>query len=107
MKDKEKIQSRVDQTLDVSSQMKEVRISPFFKEKVLRRLNEKAEPETQTLVLAWFRPEYQLAALICIIIVNAYLLLKYSENNYSENLESFAWTYGIEVGEDENYYDWN
>ncbi len=107
MKDKKKIQSQVDQTLDVSSQIKEVKVSPFFKEKVLRRLSETPASDSQTIVLPWFRPAYQVAALICIIIVNGYLLLKYTESSYSEKLESFALTYGIDTGEEENYFDWN
>ncbi|MEM7380117.1 MAG: hypothetical protein AAF361_02835 [Bacteroidota bacterium] len=107
MKDKKKIQLQVDQTLDISSQIEEVTVSPFFKEKVLRRLNEKPVAENQTIVLPWFRPAYQVAALVCIIIINGYLLLKYTESSYSENLKSFALTYGIDEGEEENYFDWN
>ena len=102
--DKEKyISQEVESTFDSVNSIEKVQVSPFFKNKVLNKLYVKKEPEP--LVISWFTPKYQLAALIFLFIFNTYALIQYNKQNYNDKITTFAQSYELTVSENESIFD--
>ena len=96
MEAKKNINQMIDETLESVSRIDTVDTPPFFKDKVLRRLDKQEEKETEGIMyLDWFTPKFQAAALVCFVLLNLGVLLNSSTDNYEENLTSFAQTYGL------------
>jgi len=49
-------------TLDILDEIQEVRVSPFFKNKVLNKIREQEEEKVP--LFGWFSPQLQLAAVV-------------------------------------------
>mgnify|MGYP000271227423 CR=1 FL=1 len=89
-------------TLDILDEIQEVKVSPFFKNKVLNHIRE--QKEEKVILLGWFRPQLQIAAVILVLVMNA-LTLYYSLNlqdNTQElsGFEAFVQDYSIESTSD-------
>lgn len=89
------ILNKVEDTLNTTSSIEEVKVSPFFKEKTMQRLFFNEQKET-FVAWSWFTPKLQLAVFIGIIILNV-MAFKGVENtsNYNEELNEFAEAYGL------------
>lgn len=104
MDTKDKIDQQVEETLISVSNIDKVQTSPFFKEKVMRRLAEQETAPTEDVAyLSWFTPKYQAAALVCFIFLNAAALLTYSSDSYTDDVSSFAEVYGLSETDSEAY----
>ncbi len=104
MNTKRKIDYLVDETLESVSNIAPVKPSAFFKENVLRKMNEKQPTKAnEVFYLDWFTPKYQAAALVCFVCLNTVVLLSSISDNYSENVDSFAEVYGLTETDLEGY----
>ncbi|WP_405296442.1 hypothetical protein [Algibacter sp. Ld11] len=90
------IQQKVDSALNAVDVIEPVNVSPFFKDKTMQLLfSEKEEVVVQS---GWFTPKLQLAALVCVVVLNiiAFTQLDSSgSSSYDENINQFAETYGL------------
>ena len=87
------IQSKIDSTLGAINATETVSVSPFFKDKTMRRLF--AEKEEIVGVWNWFSPKLQLATLACVVVLNVVAFTQIYAYSYDENLNDFAETYGL------------
>ncbi|WP_282044145.1 hypothetical protein [Winogradskyella flava] len=94
METNSKIKSKVEQTLSSVDHISPVNASPFFKEKVMQQIRNAAEDKSD-LILTWFTPKLQFAALVCVVVLNVVALTKITENNYDENLSDFVESNGL------------
>ena len=84
----------VEKTISSVDHMNEVGVSPFFKEKVMHRIRNASEEEDVT-ISSWFTPKLQLATLVAVIILNVIAFSNLEANNYDENVNEFAESYGL------------
>lgn len=56
-------------TFDVLDEIQEVKVSPFFKNKVLNQIRQQKEEKSPSL--GWFTPQLQLATFALIVCINA------------------------------------
>ena len=88
-------QQKIDEVLEAASQIDEVKVPPFFKDKVLHRLTN-AQDEVETVpILGWFTLKYQVAALLIFAIVNILAIRSYVSSNQEEQATTFAQMYGL------------
>ncbi|MBO6879582.1 MULTISPECIES: hypothetical protein [Winogradskyella] len=99
MRTNPEIKKKVEQTLSSIEQMEEVKVSPFFKEKVMHQIRNASEDKNET-ILSWFTPKLQLATLVCIVILNVIAFSNLEDNNYDENINEFAESYGLSTNTD-------
>lgn len=95
MDGKKTTQQKIDEVLEVASQIETVETSPFFKDKALHRLTSREELEEELPILGWFTPKYQVAALFLFIVLNAVVIYNYSSSNQQEELVTIADAFGI------------
>ena len=97
MKNKEHINQQVEATFKVLDAIEEVKVTPFFKHKVLQQLN--IEEEEKTSILAWFIPSFQLAAIGLVVLLNA-SAIAYAFSSQAQTmdtpLETFAQEYSLQ-----------
>jgi ubiquinone biosynthesis protein Coq4 len=89
------INKNVIDALESIDQINEVKVSPFFKERTLNRLFTKPEIKV-SFFDKYFSPQLQLAALVCVVLVNVYAINKISNDSYEAELSNFATNYGLE-----------
>jgi hypothetical protein len=82
------------ETLDSVESIKEVQVSPFFKEKVMHQIRNASE-DIQEATWSWFTIKLQLATLVCVVVLNVIAFSKLKENTYNENVIEFAESYGL------------
>ena len=99
MRTNPEIKKKVEHTLSSVEQMEEVKVSPFFKEKVMHQIRNASEDKNET-ILSWFTPKLQLATLVCIVILNVIAFSNLEDNNYDENINEFAESYGLSTNTD-------
>lgn len=87
------INDKVKSTFNALNSVEEVSVSPFFKDKTMKRLFSKKE-ESQIFGY-WFTPKLQLAALVCIVVLNAIAFSQLKETTYDNNVNEFAESYGL------------
>ncbi|MEK6155595.1 hypothetical protein WIW50_20215 [Flavobacteriaceae bacterium 3-367] len=104
--DQENVEKQVEETLEAASRIAQVKAPPFFKEGVLNRMRTGKGEEERPLI-PWFTPKYQVAALICIIMVNAFVLLWYASDNYDQSVANFAQAYGISNSDNDSFFNVN
>ncbi|MEX0288587.1 MAG: hypothetical protein AB3N14_05710 [Flavobacteriaceae bacterium] len=107
MERKDKIEKLIEETLESASHIETVEVPSLFKEKVLNSMATPEEITEEAGIISWFTPRYQVAALICFVIVNAYAVLQYTLDNYEDNVESFAEEYGLSEAEEDYGYTIN
>lgn len=101
---KKNINQLVEETLDSVSSIDAVKAPPFFKDKVLNRMAQKADENSEGVrYLNWFTPQFQAAALICFVLVNAYVLFNNSTDSYRDNVDNFAEVYGLSETDSDLY----
>lgn len=94
MKPNSEINKRVQETFDSIDSIKNVEVSPFFKEKVMHQIRN-ASDDIQEATWTWFTPKVQLAALVCIVVLNLIAFNNMKTSTYNENVSEFAESYGL------------
>ncbi len=102
MNDKRITSEQIDELIDSVSEMEQVNTPPFFKDKVLKKLGNIEEPVEDSVLINWFTPKLQIAALLAFVFLNLGVLFYYNTSNKQEELETFAQTYGLSASEDES-----
>ncbi|MEP3836068.1 MAG: hypothetical protein ABJM36_00375 [Algibacter sp.] len=101
METKKNIQDKVDSTFNALDAMEPVNVSPFFKDKTMQVLF--AEKDEKQSVWNWFTPKLQLAALVCIVVLNVVAFSKMeTASSYDENLSEFAESYGLVASDNDS-----
>lgn len=93
MKKNKNIQQQVENTFDAIDSIRQVNVSPFFKDKALDIMFSKKEESVS--ILNWFTPKLQLATLICVLAINVYAITQIKNSSYNESISSFATDYGL------------
>lgn len=94
MKTPKDINEHVEAAFDTLDTIKEVNVSPFFKDKTMQRLFTEKE-ETVSTGFGWFTPKLQLATLICVLIINIVGLWQLTKTEYNTNVSEFAKAYEL------------
>lgn len=97
MESNKNIQNKIDAVFESGNAIKDVRVSPFFKEKTLQRLF--SEKEEKHVVFSWFSPKVQFATLACVIVLNVFAFTQLKKTTYNDNISQFAESYGITTTE--------
>ena len=75
-------------TLDVLDSIQEVQVSPFFKNKVLNKINQQKEEKSPSL--GWFTPQLQLATIAIVISINVTAIYySFSAQDSQQDISSF------------------
>ena len=94
MKTPKDIETQVEKTLNVLDSIEDVKVSPFFKDKVMQRLfTEKEAPATKRL--RWLSPSLQIAAIVCVLLINIVGFVELSKTTYQKDLSEFANMYEL------------
>ncbi|WP_303316036.1 hypothetical protein Q4Q34_13170 [Flavivirga abyssicola] len=91
-----KIQDKINDTFESMDAIETVKVSPFFKDKTMKRLF--AEKEEEQLIWSWFSPKLQLATLVCFIVLNVLAFTQLNSNEHDSDINDFAETYGLSSG---------
>ena len=102
MKNKLSIDKQVENTLEIGDSISKVQASPFFKDKVLNKMF--AEKEARS-IFSWFTPHLQLATLACVLVLNVYTFIQYSQSNYDAKVSNFAETYTLSSGDSDSLFN--
>lgn len=94
MKTNVEMNKKVKETLDSIESIKEVEVSPFFKEKVMHQIRNASE-DIQEATWSWFTPKVQLATLVCVVVLNIIAFNNLQKMTYNESVSSFAESYGL------------
>ncbi|WP_405576745.1 hypothetical protein [Winogradskyella sp. Asnod2-B02-A] len=94
MKTNVEMNKKVNATFDSLESISEVKVSPFFKEKVMHKIRNASE-DIQEATYSWFTPKLQLATLVCVVVLNIIAFNNLKETTYDENVSSFAESYGL------------
>ena len=94
MKTNVEMNKKVNATFDSLESISEVKVSPFFKEKVMHKIRNASE-DIQEATYSWFTPKLQLATLVCDVVLNIIAFNNLKETTYDENVSSFAESYGL------------
>lgn len=87
-----KIEKKVELTLSSIDKIEEVKISPFFKEKVMHQIRNASEAKNEAIV-SWFTPSLQFATLVLFIVLNIYAYKSLTSEDYNSKVEEFVDTY--------------
>ncbi|MFD2528786.1 hypothetical protein [Polaribacter marinaquae] len=96
MKNKE-IDKKVEDTFMAIETIEKVKVSPYFEHKVLQKINE--EKEEKEKVFSWLTPQFQLAAVLVILFLNAatiFYAFNSSEKTTNYSVETFSQEYSLE-----------
>lgn len=102
MNDKKNTSKKLDDLIESVSDIKSVGAPPFFKDRVLSQLRTQESQEQSLLVLDWFTPRLQIAALLAFVLLNLGVLYHYISSNQNQELETFAQTYGLSSSQEES-----
>jgi hypothetical protein len=94
MKTNVEMNEKVKATFDSLESIGEVKVSPFFKKKVMHKIRNASE-DIQAATYSWFTPKLQLATLVCVVVLNIMAFNNLQETTYDENVSSFAESYGL------------
>jgi hypothetical protein len=94
MKSNSEMNKKVKDTFDSIDAIDDVKVSPFFKEKVMHQIRNASE-DIQDKTWLWFTPKLQLATLACVVVLNVIAFNNLKESTYDENVSSFAESYGL------------
>lgn len=103
MKKNKNIQQQVENTFDAIDSIRQVSVSPFFKDKTLDSMFSKKEESIS--ILNWFTPQLQLATLICILAINLYAITQLKTSNYKQSISSFATDYGLTTETNSSFFN--
>lgn len=94
MKPNVEMNKKVKATFDSIEFIEEVKVSPFFKEKVMHKLRNASE-DIQEATWSWFTPKLQIATLVCVVVLNVIAFNNHKEAAYDESVSEFAESYGL------------
>ncbi len=94
MNKKENKIAEIDRVFNSVDDIEKVKISPFFKSKVLRKLYEEKQERVQVL-FPWFTPKVQLAALVVFVVLNVFVITQMNTDNYTSEVTTFAEAYEL------------
>ena len=81
-------------TFETLDHIQEIKASPFFKEKTMRKLFD-VKVEEEKVILTWFTPKLQLATLVGIVALNVFAFAQLKSTTYDSNVSDFAENYGL------------
>ncbi len=86
-------------TLDILDEIREVKVSPFFKNKVLNQIREQKEEKVP--LFTWFTPQLQLATLALVLCMNALTIFYSLEGEFDtqeelSGIEAFVEDYSLD-----------
>ena len=85
-------------TFDILDEIQEVKVSPFFKNKVLNSIREQEEEKVP--LFGWFSPQLQLATLALLLCINALTIIYSLDINDSSQelsgIEAFVEDYALD-----------
>nr|WP_299343225.1 hypothetical protein [Allomuricauda sp.] len=90
----------IDELIDSVSEIESVNTPPFFRDKVLKRLEKAQESEAMAPFLFGFTPKLQIAALLVFAMLNIGALWYYQNQQQQEELQTFAEAYGLSLSEE-------
>lgn len=98
MINKENVKNKVEDTFKVLEAIEKVDVNHFFKHKVLQKIQ--AEKDVRSPVFSWFTPQFQLAALGLILLLNTsaifYAYDSVKETDTTVTIEIFAKEYSLQ-----------
>ena len=94
MKANNNIAEKVKSTFESIDHIQDIKTSPFFKDKTMRKLFD-AKVAEDKIVFSWFTPKLQLATLVCIISLNAFALIQLKTKIYDSNVSNFGENYSL------------
>ncbi|MBU2938575.1 hypothetical protein KO494_03385 [Lacinutrix sp. C3R15] len=97
MKANNNIQEKIENTFKAAEAIKQVPVSPFFKDKTMQRMFSKKEEEK--VAWSWFTPKLQLATLACVIVLNVVAFKQLNKTSYDENINQLAESYGFSASD--------
>ena len=95
------IQNKIDSAFEVLEVIETVHVSPFFKDKTMQRLF--SEKEVEQNIWSWFTPKLQLAALVCLVVLNVTAFVQLQKTTYDENVTAFAESYGLSTSTETSF----
>ena len=88
------IAEKVKSTFESIDHIQDIKTSPFFKDKTMRKLFD-AEVEEDKIVFSWFTPKLQLASLVCVIALNVFAFIQLKSTTYDSNVSNFSENYSL------------
>jgi len=88
------MKGKIESTLATIDSIQEVKVSPFFKDKTMKRLFSKKQEE-ESYVWSWFTPKIQLAMLACIVVLNIFAFSQLKQDAYEDEMSQFVESYGF------------
>ncbi|NRD23978.1 hypothetical protein HNV10_12030 [Winogradskyella litoriviva] len=104
MKTNVEMNKKINDVFDSVESIQEVKVSPFFKEKVMHQIRTASE-DIQDTSWSWFTPKLQLATLVCVVVLNVLAFNNLKESTYDENVSSFAESYGLSVSTESSLFN--
>ena len=104
MKTNVEMNKKINDVFDSVELIEEVKVSPFFKEKVMHQIRTASE-DIQDATRSWFTPKLQLAALVCVVVLNVMAFSNLRETTYDESVSSFAESYGLSVSKESSLFN--
>jgi len=88
-----KVDKKIEEAFNVLGQIKEVKVSSSFKQKVLHQA---LEQNKEIFFNSWFTPKLQLVAMLVVLLVNVSVISYIFSSSTSEvNIDSFAQEYNL------------
>lgn len=87
------MQNDIDAIFESVNTIKDVKVSPFFKDKTLERLF--AEKEEKQRIWSWFTPQLQFAVLACFLLLNTIAFVQINSATYDDGISEFAEIHGL------------
>jgi len=103
METNKNIQNNIDQVFKSVDTITDVKVSPFFKDKVMQKVY--AEKEIQETTWSWFTPKLQFATLACVVVLNVFALTQFDSVGNDSDLEEFSNTYELIINDDNAIYN--
>ena len=103
MKTNKNIQHKINETIDSIDAINQVKVSPFFKDKMMKRLY--SHEKEEQYVFSWFSPKLQFATLACIVALNIIAYSQIKKDVYNDNVNSFATSYGLQSDSENSIFN--
>lgn len=97
--------NKINMDFDVLNEIKKVEVSPFFKHKALREIDnikEQSKKIKESYYYNWFTPKLQIASIALILLINASAVFYVFQNKEKDSFTSFAKEYSLNV---EDYFE--
>lgn len=99
-----KTNNKIEKTINVLDDLGDVKVSPFFKDKVMQQLF--SEKEQKQSIWSWFTPQLQLATLVCVVGLNIFAFIQLDTQAIDPTeIDEFALTYDLSITEDATLFN--